>query len=145
MNLSNYFLEKIPPAKVVEWIKSKDTNTVELSKSLLKNAKYTWYTEKNGTQRNYYDYFKNSLGYSDIKRIFDNRRTKNLYNLAINANNQMLADYLYQYSFEDAFVKKVLNTSVYLINKSIGLLEKNIYLSNEQKDFIINRIKVIEK
>lgn len=143
MNLGNYFLAKIPPAKIIEWIRTKDTNILELSKILLKVAKFTSYIDRDGTKKSYYDYFKSSFDYSDIKRIFDNKRTKNLYHLAVNSDNQMVASYLYQYSSEDAFLEKVLNTSTYLINESISLIETNKYLSTREKGFIINRMKDI--
>jgi hypothetical protein len=55
----------------------------------------------------------------------------------------MVADYLYQYSSEDIFVEKVLSTSTYLVNRSIALLEKNIYLSDEQKKFMIDKVSDI--
>ncbi len=140
MKLGNYFLGKIQPAKIVEWVKSKDTNIVEM-RVLLYDAKYTYYIENDEYKGRYYDYFKNALDYDDIKKIFDNKRS-DLYDLAMNSNNMLLATHLWIYSSESAFLDKVLHERAYLINESIELLEKNIYLSSDQKKFIIDKIKV---
>jgi class 3 adenylate cyclase len=137
-SLSNYFLTKIPPAKIVEWIKSKHTRINEL-RFVFKTARFT-FLEIDGVTRNlYHDYFKNSLDYDDIKRIFN--RSK-LYDIAITSKfgHEILANYFYQYSCEDDFIEKVSKGDLYLINESMDLIETNLGLSHIQKNFIISRI-----
>ena len=137
-SLSNYFLTKIPPAKIVEWVKSKRTRINEL-RYVFKTARFT-FLEIDGVTRNlYHDYFKNSLNYDDIKRIFN--RSK-LYDIAITSKfgHEILANYFYQYSYEDDFMEKVSKGDLYLINESMDLTETNLGLSQIQKNFIISRI-----
>jgi len=141
VSLANYFLEKIPPTKIVEWIKFKNTRASEL-RYIFKIARFKFIKANGTTQNLYYDYFKGLFDYTDAKRIFDNKRSK-LYDIAIISkfSYEILADYLYQYSKEDNFIKKVSNeNNLYLINQSIELIENNPGLSDEQKNFIISRI-----
>lgn len=138
VSLSNYFLKQIPPAKIVEWIKCKHTRINEL-RYVFKIARFT-FLEIDGITRNlYHDYFKNSLAYDDVKRMF---KESKLYDISITSkfSHEILANYFYQYSCEDDFMKKVSKSSLYLINESIELTETNSGLTDIQKHFIISRI-----
>lgn len=140
MKLGNYFLEKIPPAKIVEWIRSKNVRINEL-RFVFKNARLTR-VKTDETEENLYSYFRNSLNYEDAERVFANRRSK-LYDIAITSkfSHEILANYLYQYSSKDSFAQKVLaENNLYIINEAISLVETNLGLSSEQKNFIIRKI-----
>lgn len=138
LRLSNYFLKQIPPAKIGEWIKRKHTRINEL-RYVFKIARFTFLEIEGMTKNLYHDYFKNLLNYDDVKRMF--KRSK-LYDIAITSKfgHEILANYLYQYSCEDDFMKKVSKSSLYLINESMELIEKNPGLPHIQKNFIISRI-----
>lgn len=140
MKLGPYFLEKIPPAKLVEWLRTKDTNTVEL-RFVFKHAR-SIYAKTDGTEESLYSFLRRSLDYEDAKRIFTNKRSK-LYDMAITSKfgHEILANYLRQYSSEDSFLEKVSSeNNLYRINESISLVESNPGLSGEQKGFVIRRI-----
>jgi hypothetical protein len=148
VSLGNYFLEKTSPKKIIEWIKRKDTEINEL-RFVLGIGKHTYF-EANGIKTSYYDIFKASFSYNDIKKLFDNKRA-NLYSITITSmfNPEILAKYLYQYSQEENFAKKITSelcdkpTNLYVIDESIEHIEKNFGLSDEQKQFIICKIIII--
>jgi hypothetical protein len=140
MKLGNYFLEKIPPAKIVEWIRTKDVRINEL-RFVFKNARLTR-VQTDGTEEHFYSYFRNSLNYEDAKRVFANKRSK-LYDIAITSkfSHEILANSLHRYSSEESFAQKVLaENNLYIINEAISLVETNPGLSSEQKNFIIRKI-----
>ncbi len=106
---------------------------------VFKIARFT-FLEIDGTARNlYHDYFKNSLDYDDVKRMF--KRSK-LYDIAITSkfSYEILANYFYQYSCENDFMEEGSKNNLYLINESIELTETNSGLTDIQKHFIISRI-----
>lgn len=140
MKLAKYSLAKIPPAKIVEWIRTKDVRIFEL-RFIFKNARFIR-VRTDGAEENLYYYFRNCLSYEDVKRIFTNKRSK-LYDIAITSkfNHEILSNYFYRYSFEDSFAEKVsTENNLYRINESISLVESNPGLSEKQKCFIICRI-----
>lgn len=139
MRLANYFLEKIPPDKLVELVRSKDINTVELCKAFLFAARYAQLNDQDGMQLTYYDVFRSTLNYADIKRIFDNRRS-DLYDIIINATHDFVAKFLVKYIAEPKFREKVLRESDYLREASISLIKRNIYLSQEERLCVVRAI-----
>ncbi|MDI6603414.1 MAG: hypothetical protein QME57_04925 [Patescibacteria group bacterium] len=138
VSLSNYFLKQIPPAKIVEWIRSKHTRINEL-RYIFKIARFTFLEIEGMIKNLYHEYFKNLFNYDDVKKMFN--RSK-LYDIAITSkfSYEILANYFYQYSCEDDFMKKVSKSSLYIINESIELTETNPGLTDIQKSFIIRRI-----
>jgi hypothetical protein len=146
ISLGNYLLEKIPPQKLLEWIKSKDTEINELRYVFVIGKHVPFATDG----KTYYDFFKESFGYNDIRRLFDNKRA-NLYGITITSmfNPEILAIPLYQYSHEKSFAKKIScelcdkPTNLYLINESMEFIEKNSGLSIEQRQFLICKIIII--
>ncbi len=140
-SLANYFITKIPPTKMVEWIKNKDISVVEL-RYIFKIARFT-FIRIDGTQKNlYHDYFKSMFDYNVAQKIFDNKRSK-LYGLAITSkfSHEILSNYFYIYSHENSFDEMVSSEmNLYRINESLELVECNVGLSYEQKSFIIQKI-----
>lgn len=140
MKLCEYFLMKISPAKIIEWIKHKDVRINEL-RFVFKHAR-SMQVRTDGTKEELYSYFRRSLDYENVRRIFINKRSK-LYDIAITSkfSYEILGNYLYQYCSEDNFAEKVsTENSLYIINESISLVESNLGLSEEQKGHIICRI-----
>jgi hypothetical protein len=141
ISLANYFINKVPPEKMVDWMKYKNTRINEL-RFVFKIARFTT-IKINGMDKNlYHDYFKNMLEYADIQKIFDNYRSQ-LYDISITSKfgHEILAEYLYQYSQEDGFIKKVnLTNNLFIINESMSLVKSNPTLSYEHKKYIISRI-----
>ncbi|MCD5402043.1 hypothetical protein LR013_05625 [candidate division NPL-UPA2 bacterium] len=140
IRLGVYFLAGIPPAKILEWIRTKDTNIVEL-RYLLLTAKYMS-TEIEGVTMPLYNYFQNALSYTDIERIFNNRRS-HLNDIAIVTmyHPRLLASHFYQYSLGEPFVTKIKEEkSLYRVNQTINALEKLHGLSEEQRSYVIARI-----
>ena len=141
ISLADYFLDKIPPEKIVEWIKNKNTRINEL-RYIFKAARHKFLKINGITINLYQNYFKDSFNYTDVKKIFDNKRSK-LYDIAITSKfgHEILAKCFYQYSREDNFLKKILDeNSLYRINESIDLTEANPGLTDMEKNFIISRI-----
>ena len=140
-SLANYFITRIPPPKMVEWIKNKNISVGEL-RFTFKIARFT-FIEIDGTRKNlYHDYFKSIFDYNVAQKIFDNKRSK-LYGLAITSkfSYELLSNYFYLYSHEKSFEGKVsAEMNLYRINESMDLIESNEGLSYEQKSFIIRKI-----
>ncbi|MCL5801194.1 MAG: hypothetical protein M1283_01445 [Gammaproteobacteria bacterium] len=132
LKLGVYFLERIEPEKLVELIRGKDTNVVELCKYVLLDARYTFRTESDGQRRRYSDILRDTLTYDDLKRVFDNRRS-GLYALAINANHDFVAKALVRYAGDPNFRGKAVRESTYLRNESVQLISKNCYLTEDDK------------
>lgn len=141
VSLANYFYSKIPPLKILEWIRHKDTDVGQL-RFVFKIARFA-FAQINGIERNlYHDYFKNSFNYEDAERIFSHERS-GLYDIAITSKfaHETLANYLYQYSFTVSFKEKVSKENdLYRINESISLVESNPGLLEESKESIIREI-----
>jgi len=140
-SLANCLLDKISPYKLVEWIRLKDTAVHEL-RFVLKTSRFV-FIELEGKKKNLYDDFlKCLLNYEDVKRVFDNPRSR-LYSICITSKfgHELLANHFYEYSHEASFAKKVsVEKNLRLINESVELVEKNDGLSDHDRHYIIYRI-----
>jgi len=139
IGLANYFLAKISPDKLIEFIKKKDINTVELSRSVLAVAKQTQYYDQNNTQNSYYRMIREILTYDDIKRIFNNYRS-HLNDIVMNAGHDFVSSALVRYVDEPNFREKVNQSNDALIEISVSFIRKNIFLSDTEKEKIITAI-----
>lgn len=132
LKLGDYFLEGIEPEQLIEFIRSKDTNVVELCRYVLVDARYTSRTEPGGQRRRYYDILEDTLTYEDLKRVFDNRRS-DLYDLAINATHDFVAKALVRYADDPNFRSKAARESPYLRGVSVRLISTNWFLTEDEK------------
>lgn len=139
LKLANYFLEGVDPATLVALIRTKDTNVVELCRYVLYDARYTSWIAADGSRCRYADVLRDTLSYEDLKRVFDNRRS-DLYDLAINATHDFVAQALVKYADDPGFVHKAAQESPYLRNVSMRLMSTNWFLGEEQKAKLINTI-----
>lgn len=140
MKLGNYFLSKIQPETILRLIRTKDVNTVEL-RFVFKAARYT-HIVSNLYEGSLYHYMLRYLNYTDVKRIFDNKRSK-LYDIVITSKfaHEILASYLYEYSKESAFAhKNSTSNNLFITNEAIELVADNIGLDDDQKKFIIQKM-----
>jgi len=140
MHLGSYFLTGIPAEKILEWIRTKNTNSVEL-RFLFFAAQETSIKVENTTV-SLYEYFKNAIVYEDIKRIFDNSRSDlNDIALASMYNPQILGNHFYQYSQEEDFIVKIKREdNLYRANQVLIAIERVSTLSGEQKRTIITTV-----
>jgi hypothetical protein len=139
LKLGNYFLEGIPPDKLIELIRTKDTNTVELCRYTLFDARYTLWTAPDGSRRAYYDIIRDALTYDDLKRVFDNRRS-DLHDLAINATHDFVAKALVRYAADLNFKRKAAVESPYLREESLRLVRTNWFLTEQEKAKVVAAI-----
>lgn len=144
MKLNNYFLGKIPIAKIIKFIREKDTNCVELCVSLLPTCKWTNVYNPDGSKVNYYQFIKNKLNYEDIKRIFENDRSS-LFSIVRNASHEFVAKYLVQFSKEESFKNKIAKENKANVLLSIKYINNNIYLDDDDKFIIVDTIKSSRK
>jgi len=143
LKLANYFLGKIPPEKLIELIRTKDTNVVELCRYVLLNARYTPWIAPNGSRQRYYDIIRDNLTYDDLKRIFNNPRS-DLYDLTINATHDFVAKALVRYADDTNFRQKVVEMAKrnpYLLQKSLGLINTNYFLTDKERAKLVTIIK----
>lgn len=140
LKLANYWLEGVEPEKLVALIRAKDTNIVELCRYVLFVARYTSWIEEDGNRRRYIDVLRDALSYEDLKRIFDNRRS-DLYDLAMNATHDFVAQALVRYADDPMFKQKAAQESAYLRSESIGLISNNCYLNADEKAKLVDTIK----
>lgn len=143
LKLGNYFLEGIEPEQLVEFIRSKDTNVVELCRYVLFDARYASRAEPNGQRRRYSDILRDTLTYDDLKRVFDNRRS-DLYDLAINATHDFVAKALVRYADDPNFRGKAARESAYLRNESLRLISTNCYLTEDERARVVAAITEAE-
>ncbi len=139
LKLAPYFLEAIAPERLIELIRTKDTNIVELSKSVLLDARYASWTEPGGSQRRYYDIMRDKLTYEDLKRVFDNKRS-DLYDLVINASHDFVAKALVRYADEPNFTRKAAAESLLLRDRSVRLIRSNFHLTEEEREKVATAI-----
>lgn len=132
LKLSNCLMEGITPDKLVLLIRTKDINILEFSKYIITNARYITWTSPDGSTQSYYDFVKTMLTYDDLKRIFDNKRS-DILELALYAEHDFVANALVAYSDDLKFKQRVDMATQYQLNRSLGLIEANIYLTAEDK------------
>lgn len=140
MKLNNYFLGKIPIAKVIKILKEKDINCVELGRSLLVTCQWTNVYNPDGSKVNYYIFIKNKLTYEDIKKIFENKRSS-LFSIVRNAGFDFIAKYLVQFSYEESFTKKVIEESKGKVLLCLKYIDSNYFLDSDEKLLISRSIK----
>ncbi|MBN2251091.1 MAG: hypothetical protein JW724_03335 [Candidatus Altiarchaeota archaeon] len=140
LKLADYFLEGVNPEKLLELIRMKDTNVVELCRGVLDDAQCTPWIEQDGSRRCYADVLRKALCYEDLKRIFDNERS-DLYDLAINATRVFIAEALIRYADDPLFSQKAAQESAYKRDMSIRLISTNWILNETQKAKLIETIK----
>ncbi|MCD6541375.1 hypothetical protein J7K76_06060, partial [Candidatus Bipolaricaulota bacterium] len=91
----------------------------------------------------YYDIIRNNLTYDDLKRIFNNPRS-DLYDLAINATHDFVAKALVRYADDTNFRQKVVEMAKrnsYLLQKSLGLINTNYFLTDKERAKLVTIIK----
>ena len=143
MKLNNYFLGKIPIAKVIKIIREKDINCVELGRSLLVACQWTNVYNPDGSKVNYYQFIKKKLTYEDIRKIFANNRSS-LFSIVRNAGFDFIAKHLVEFSQEESFANKVVQEKNRdNVLRCIKYIDSNYFLDDKEKLIITNSIKEI--
>lgn len=135
LKLAGYFLKGITPDKLLELIRTKDTNIVELSRFVLFDGRYTFVARADGSRQSYYDILEEKLSYEDLERIFDNERS-DLYDLAMNATHDFVAKALVRYADNPNFLRKAAQESSFLRDKSLDRIWTNFFLTDEERQKI---------
>jgi hypothetical protein len=140
LKLGAYFLEGIPADKLIEFIRRKNINIVELCRYVLLNARYASTSAPDGSTRRYYDVLRETLSYEDLKRIFDNSRS-DLFDLAINATHDFVAKALVEYCNDPAFRRKAALEKPELRDNAVELIRTNYLLTDVDKSMVMTAIK----
>jgi hypothetical protein len=135
LGLDSYFMEGIALDELIELIRTKDTNILELSRYILSTARRLLWPAPNSQQRTYYEMLREKLTYDDLKRVFDNERS-GFFNLVINATHEFVAKALVRYVDDPNFTQKLLATSPFLCLRSLNRVSSNPYLTQEEKERI---------
>jgi hypothetical protein len=136
LGLDPYFMEAIAPEELIELIRRKDTNVVELSRYILSTARSVSWATPGGEQRNYYEILKENLTYDDLKRVFDNRRS-DLFKLAINATHDFVAKALVTYASDPNFSQKVVADRLVRLQPSMNLISANPNLTESERKHVL--------
>jgi len=137
LKLAGEFLAYTTPAELVDLIRGKDTNIVELSRSLLYDTQWVF---QDGCDISYYDEFKSLLTYDDICRVFANSRSSVL-GLILNASNDIVCSALPRFVTGPEFARKVAREPLDRRRFAIRRVLTNPFIDAADRQAIVHAIE----